>query len=102
MNQAKQKQEAQDTVKVIAKIAKGECELFFPEYEVNRGRIACWAFVGQHGEADIDYYNQCRNPKNSAEEALVKTAIKQYERGYNTTCIRVHRQSRKQREAAWV
>ena len=30
---------------------------FLPELSANRGRIVCYAHLGQHSEADIDYYS---------------------------------------------
>lgn len=34
----------------------GTIVAFFPDFEANYGRIACYEHIGQHGEADLMYY----------------------------------------------
>ena len=46
-----------EKVKVIFRKEKsGDVIAFFPEFKANYGRMVCYAHVGQHGEADIEYY----------------------------------------------
>ena len=55
-------------IKVIFRKDKkdGTVIAFFPEFEANRGRIACYEHIGQHGEADLMYYWQ--NTKKATPE----------------------------------
>jgi len=64
-----------------------------PAFECNAGRISVWSQVGQHSEASIEFYHQCKNPHNSKDEALVSEAIREYEKCYGVKCVRVSRQS---------
>lgn len=40
----------------------GEAVLFFPSYAANFGNIVCYAHIGQHSEASLEYYRKdCRS-----------------------------------------
>lgn len=43
-------------IKVIFRKNHDVIEAFFPELPANIGKIACYAHIGQHGEAAIGYY----------------------------------------------
>jgi len=52
----------QEITKVIFKkdfnkwIQKWEVEAFFPDLPANLGNILCYAHIGQHSEASLDYF----------------------------------------------
>ena len=66
-------------IKCIPRLYKGETVLFFPEYNVNPGKIMSWVIIGQHGEADIDFYYATKPCKNIKEETDI---IRIYETHY--------------------
>ena len=46
-----------EKVKVIFRKEKnGDIVAFFPELKANYGRMVCYAHIGQHSEADVEYY----------------------------------------------
>lgn len=79
---------------VVARIRKGtrqaemtveHIDLFFPQTSANHGHLWCWSSQGGGGgEASMDYYHETRKPKTEKELALVKVAIAECERIYNT------------------
>ena len=50
--------------------------LFFPTEPARRGRIVCYAHIGQHAEADIGYYLQSTRPDKTG---VCKDLIAEYE-----------------------
>jgi hypothetical protein len=52
--------------------------LFLPYDSVNHGSIACWARLGQHGEASLGYYRSTRQPQTDLELDACAAALKQY------------------------
>ena len=47
--------------------------LFLPDIEANPGMIACYAYLGQHGEASLDYYRKnTRKPRRGEADELVR------------------------------
>lgn len=80
-------------IKYIVKWEKDHPILFFPDYPANPGRIACYARVGQHGEACLQYYWSLRNPKPH-QEADVAALVREYEQiGEPEPMKRVHRRA---------
>lgn len=73
-----------ETIRYISKTHTGEDILFFPDYEANPGNIACYAHFGQHGEAAIRYYHECKN-------ADCKDLVKEYESLFDCKLVRVRR-----------
>lgn len=49
--------------RVIFKVIRGEVNAFMPDSEANPGRILCYAHIGQHSEASMDYYHSGRPAK---------------------------------------
>jgi len=96
-----------EKIKVIVKIDEdGDFIAFFPGAPVNRYNIACWQVIGEHGEASLDYYWQCKKPgKDKMEE--VKKFMRIYENNYSGIngehfkLHRIYRLSYKDRMAAW-
>lgn len=57
---------------------------FFPHEHVNYGKLGCYAHLGQHGEADLGYYQSTRKPRaaDSAKVAELERELRQiYETG---------------------
>ena len=60
-----------DKVKVIfRKDEGGEVVAFLPELPAARGNIVCYAHIGQHGEASMDYYNSTQTASPEEYNAL--------------------------------
>ena len=57
----------------------GEYILFFPNIKQINNRMSCWQFVGQHGEAHLDFVKECRNVTNSD---VANAAIRSYVNSY--------------------
>jgi len=56
-----------------------EALLFLPTAPpANPGRILCYAHVGQHSEASIDYYRDTRPPRTDAERAACDALVAEY------------------------
>jgi hypothetical protein len=49
--------------RVIFKVIRGEVNAFMPDSEANPGMILCYAHLGQHSEASMDYYRLGRPAK---------------------------------------
>lgn len=60
----------------------GNPVLFFPEVEANRGNILCYAHMGQHSEASIEYYWSLRNPFRTYQREAVKRLLDEYQLNY--------------------
>lgn len=59
---------------------KGEVHAFFPTLEARPGFIMCYAHVGQHSEASLDFYRACV-PANGTAWALFEELRGIYETG---------------------
>lgn len=74
---------AKTYIKYIAKweggAKQGNAVLFFPEYAANLGNIVCYAHIGQHSEAALEYYRQCKNPNTTQQKAAIASLVKEYE-----------------------
>jgi len=46
--------------------------LFFPSLPANRGKIECWQCIGEHGEASIEFYRECKPMEKEEAEKLIK------------------------------
>ena len=46
--------------RVAFRMIRGEVNAFMPDAEVNPGMIGCYAHVGQHSDASLDYYREGR------------------------------------------
>jgi len=90
-----------DIVKVIVKICQGEMTLFFPEYEERPGFIACWARVGEHASASVEYYREGIKPMGGRETGDALELMNLYSWRYGCIVQQVHKQSAKQRQKAW-
>lgn len=92
------------TIKYIAKWEggkNGNPVLFFPEYSVNRGRIAYYVRTGEHGEACLNYYSGLRNPRTVAEHGEVLALMLFYQRNKaapHESLVQVKRDSHKMRK----
>jgi len=53
----------------------GNPVLFLPDMSANRGYIACYAHMGQHSEASMDYYRRCRRVAPDKKERLALAAL---------------------------
>lgn len=49
--------------RVLFRVIRGEVNAFLPDADVNWGRIMCYAHIGQHSEASLDYYREGRLAK---------------------------------------
>lgn len=60
-------------IKVIyRKDSDGNVIAFLPELSANVGNIVCYAHIGQHNEASIEYYHNTETALPSEYEALHK------------------------------
>ena len=67
-----------ETVKAIAKTCKtGEDVLFIIDAPANYGNLLSYMIVGQHGEASLEFYHDCKPCKSP------KKIVKHYENLYN-------------------
>ncbi len=58
MNARRKRYTQFDKIKVIYRKGEGgEVVAFLPELPASRGNIVCYAHIGQHGEASIEYYH---------------------------------------------
>lgn len=58
---------------VIPRVEKdGTPILFFPEFDANYGRIVIYVRVGQHGEADLEYYRTTKPDHKNACADLIR------------------------------
>jgi|SRR5471030_756665 len=57
----------------------GELILFFPTSAANYGNIACWQFVGEHGESSLAYYNLTKAPAPGFD---IRGLLDSYSRAY--------------------
>ncbi len=67
----------------------GSALLFFPAYSANRGNIVCYAHMGQHSEACMGYYRQCRNPSTPQQKEEAKNLFAEYQRSFPSEVFRV-------------
>lgn len=58
---------------------------FFPELKANYGRMVCYATMGQHSEADLEYYH---NTKKATEEEY-KPLLNELKMVYNDCILEV-------------
>lgn len=71
MNARRKRYTQFDKLKVIyRKGAGGEVVAFLPELPANRGNIVCYAHIGQHSEASIEYYHGTKTALPSEYEPL--------------------------------
>lgn len=64
---------------------KGSIEAFFPTLEAKPGRMACYAHIGQHGEACLLYYRIKTKPAKPEEYADLLSELRGiYERDGDT------------------
>jgi hypothetical protein len=62
-----------DKLKVIyRKDSDGKVIAFMPELPANYGKIVCYAHIGQHSEASIEYYHSTTTALPSEYEPLHK------------------------------
>lgn len=74
---------ATENIKYIAKWEGGKSGnpvLFFPEYSVNIGKIACYAHTGQHSEACLTYYWNLRNCARPEQLNALAALVHEYTR----------------------
>lgn len=65
-----------EKLKVIyRKTNDGEVIAFMPELPANYGKIVCYAHIGQHSEATLEYYQSTRSAK-PAEYIALHTELK--------------------------
>lgn len=71
-------------MKVIPRIAvyndkQTEALLFFPESSASYGRIECYAHIGQHNEAAMQFYmSNTRPAKTEAEKKEIADLLAEY------------------------
>lgn len=71
MNARRKRYTQFDKLKVIyRKGAGGEVVAFLPELPANYGKIVCYAHIGQHSEASIEYYHGTKTALPSEYEPL--------------------------------
>lgn len=46
--------------------------LFFPSLPANTGNIVSWSDYGEHGEASVEFYRECKPMKREEAEILVR------------------------------
>ena len=46
--------------RVVFRMIRGEVNAFLPDSESNKYLITCYAHMGQHSEASLDYYTEGR------------------------------------------
>lgn len=67
-----------EKVKVIFRKSKNpytneyEVVAFFPEIEVNYGRILSYMHIGQHGEADLGFYHETKKVTEAEYKPLLE------------------------------
>lgn len=57
---------------IYRKDSDGKIIAFLPELSANVGNIVCYAHIGQHGEASIEYYHGTEKALPSEYEPLHK------------------------------
>jgi dienelactone hydrolase len=57
-------------------LADTEPLLFLPDLPANEGKVTCYARVGEHGEADIEFYRMNTSPPDSRARELCDWYIK--------------------------
>lgn len=63
---------ATETVRVIYRADRTDGEVTaFLDGSANPGNIVCYAHIGQHGEASLDYYRECTRPATPTEFAAL-------------------------------
>lgn len=73
MNARRKRYTQFDKLKVIyRKGAGGEVVAFLPELPANRGNVVCYAHIGQHNEASMEYYHNTKTALPSEYEPLHK------------------------------
>jgi hypothetical protein len=94
-----------EKLKYIAKYEggkNGNAILFFPECEANPGNMVCYAHTGQHSEACLAYYWQCKNPIGEKQVQEVAALVNEYQRFYGGLhefeLVRVRRDTEKMRQ----
>lgn len=76
MNARRKRYTQFDKLKVIyRKDAGGEVVAFLPELPASRGSIVCYAHMGQHSEATLEYYQSTKSAK-PAEYMALHTELK--------------------------
>jgi hypothetical protein len=56
-----------------------EAVLFLPDMPANKYNIVCYAHVGQHSEACMEYYRETRRPRpNKKERQAINALIREY------------------------
>lgn len=74
-----------EKVKVIFRKAKNpytkeyEVVAFFPEIEANYGRILSYMHIGQHSEADLDFYYSTKKATEAEYKPLLMELISIYD-----------------------
>lgn len=67
-----------EKVKVIFRKTKNpytkECEIvaFFPEIDANYGKILSYMHIGQHGEADLEFYQETKKATEAEYKPLLE------------------------------
>ena len=64
-----------ERVKVIFRKKDGQVIAFFPEFHVQRGNIMSYMYIGQHGEASLDFYYSATKA-NAQEYELLFNELK--------------------------
>lgn len=60
---------------IYRKESDGEIIAFLPELPANYGKIVCYAHMGQHSEATLEYYQSTKSAK-PAEYMALHTELK--------------------------
>lgn len=95
-----------DVTKVILKweggAKTGNAILFFPQYPANSWYIACYAHMGQHSEALMPYYWQCRNPITREQKKAAKELFAEYQKSFPEEVFKVvKRDTKKMQKLRW-
>lgn len=59
----------------------GNAVLFLPDQDANTGRMVCYAHIGQHSEAQIEYYHGTKPATicNREQREEIAALVKEYE-----------------------
>lgn len=76
---------------VIFRKQATEVVAYLPSIPATQGRIACYVHVGQHGEADYDFYRSGRAATESEYQPLLDELRQIYETGDQSTKLLVRK-----------
>ena len=63
-------------------------DAFLPDSDANYGRIVCYAHIGQHSEASLDYYDKRTRPVDYTRPDVIELVNELQSRGYDVRLVK--------------